>query len=784
MTSANAPLPTPYTPRFPVLTAFGLLCLWVAILSLPMWSGRYMAGPHSDQYSAGWVIRHWGAEEWKATGHIPLWDPERLGGVVVVAGFGDLFYPTAWLRLVMPTTPAIDLGFVVHYILAGFFLFLLLRMLAMSWVGAVIGGTAYQLTGVIASYASPGHDGKLFVSALFPLMLIALVLGIRRRRIEGHALLALTIGLALLSPQYQTTQYALLASGIFALYLAFGEPGDLTVKQGVAGIGWASLAVALGFGMSMIQVLPFVHYIPYSPRAEAGGWEFATSYGTPLIHIPEFFLSGFTGQYFNGDYWGPNGLKLHSEYLGLPVIALAILGIGTTRRRLMKWILGLGILFLLVALGSGTPFYRLWYAIVPYVNKTRAPGIAFYQVGFAVAVLAALGAERLERREGKTWALSGMIAGGVVALLAVVGTFGAIATSYAQSHPEYPWSAGAAAVAQTPIMIGALGSAIALILVAGFAALQVRGRLTPPVFALGLIILVGADLYRAGAGFWHWSSPEKEQIASDDLIKRVATTPLPYRVFDPAPVYSRDALMAFNIPQVTGYHGNHLQTYLDLVGGEGGENLAHSANLWKLLDVRYLILPDTVRLHGYHRVLGPVTTGLGRRAYLYEADSALEYARVARDAIKADTAQIVPTLMDARLDYHSLVLFSPDQPVNPLPVTDMPPPSKSRATVAAWAPGAMTITIAPPPDSASYLVVSENWYKDWKATVDGAPTPVLRGDQSLITVPLRPGSRSVRLVFQPDDYQTGRQITQISLILIALLAGVPVALRRMARPRG
>jgi hypothetical protein len=774
-----------YTPRFPTLAALGLLTLWVVILSLPMWSGKYMAGPLSDQYSTGWAIRHWGAEQWRATGHIPLWDPERLGGVVVVAGFGDLFYPSAWLRLVMPTTIGIDLAFVVHYILAGLLLFLLLRMLAVSWVGSVVGATAYQLTGVIVSYASPGHDGKLFVSTLFPLTLIGLVLGIRRRRLEGHALLALAVGLALLSPQYQTTQYALLASGIFALYLAFGEPEDLTTKQGVTGIAWASVAVALGFGLSMIQVLPFMHYIPFSPRAGTNGFEWATSYSTPWVHVPEFFLSGFTGQTFNGTYWGPNGLKLHSEYLGLPVIALAILGIGTPRRRLMKWMVGCGILFLLVAMGGSTPFYKIWWSLVPYVNKTRAPGIAFYQVGFAVAVLAALGVERLERGEGKNWALGGMIAGGVVALLAVVGTFGSMATSYAQNHPEFvQWAPAGALAAQTPIMIGAVGSGIALILVAGFAFLQVGGRLTPRVFALGLIILVGADLYRAGAGFWHWSTPEHEQFATDDIIKRLSATPLPYRVFDPAPVYATDALMAFNIPQVTGYHGNHLQTYLDLVGGEGGQNLVRAANLWKLLDVRYLILPDTVRLRGYHRVLGPVTTGLGRRAYLYEADSALDYARVAAAAVKADTSQIVPTLMDPRLDYRRLVLLSPEQPVNPLPVTDMPAPPQSRASVAQWAPGAMTITLTPPPDSASYLVVSENWYKDWKATVDGAPAPVLRGDQALITVPVRAGSRSVSLVFQADDFETGKQITLISLLLIVLLAGVPIAMRRMAPPRG
>lgn len=771
-----------YTPKWPTLTALGFLCLWVAVLSLPMWTGKFMAGPHSDQYSAGWAIRHWGAEQWKTTGHIPLWDPDRLGGVVVVAGFGDLFYPSAWLRLVLPTTPAIDLAFVVHYVLAGFFCFLLLRMLAISWVGAVVGGTAYQLTGVIVSYASPGHDGKLFVSALFPLMLISLVLGIRRRRLEGHALLALAIGLSLLSPQYQTTQYALLSAGIFALYLAFGDSDGLTVKQGLTGIGWASLAVLLGFGVSMIQVLPFMHYIPFSPRAGTNGWDWATSFATPWIHVPEFFLSGFTGQSFNGDYWGPNGFtKLHSEYLGLPVIALAILGLGTTRRRLMKWILAIGVLFMLVALGADTPFYRLWWTIVPYVNKTRAPGIAFYQVGFAVAVLAALGTERLEKREGKTWALSALIGGGVVALLALVGTFGAIATSYAQAHPEFTWSAPSAAAAQQPILIGAVGSALALLLVAGLATAYIQGRVTPHLFGLGLILLVGADLYRAGAPFWHWSSPATEQMAPDDIIRHIVATPRPYRVFDPAPVYPRDALMSFDIPQVTGYHGNHLQTSLTLLGGEDGQNLAHSFNLLKLLDVKYLILPDTIQLHGYHKAVGPARTGLGRKAYLYEADSAYEYARVVPAAVKADTSQIVPTLMDQRLDYDRLVLLSPDQPVNPLPVTSMPDRSASKATVAKWAPGAMTITLSPPPDSASYLLVSENWYKDWKASVDGRAAQVLRGDQALITVPVPAGARSVSLEFDPDDYATGKHITQLSLLLIVLFGVTPLVRRRMNR---
>lgn len=783
--------PAPYTPRRPTLAALGLMFLWVFILSLPMWTGQYMAGPLSDQYSTGWAVRHWGAEQWRTTGHLPLWNPEMVVGVPVVAGFGDLFYPTAWLRLVLPTTISIDLAFVVHYVLAGLFLYLLLRMLSISWLGSVVGGTAYQLSGVIVSYASPGHDGKLFVTTLFPLMLIGLVLGIRRRRLEGYALLGIAVGLALLSPQYQTTQYALLASGIFALYLTLGEPAGLTPRQQWSSLGLASIGVGLGFGVAMLQVLPFMHYVPFSPRAGPASYDWATSYATPWIHVPEFFLSGFTGSGYTGalggTYWGPNGLKLHSEYLGLPVIALAILGVGAPKRRLVQWIVGILVLFLLISLGDGTPFYRLWWSLVPYVNKTRAPGIAFYMVGFATAVLAALGAERLERGEGKTWVVGGMIAGGLVVLLATVGTFGSIASSYALSHQEalrLPL-VQAATAAQSGILWGALGSGVGLIAVAGVAFLYLRGKVTPPIFAVAVVILVGADLWRAGQGFWHWSRPETEQLGSDDVIRHLTATPLPYRVYDLDPVYPHDALMAYNIPQVTGYHGFALQAYNNLVGGESEqENLHRSLNLWKLLAVRFFIYHDTLRAPGFHRALGPARTAMGRQVYLYEADSIPPYVRVVPAGVKADTAQIVPTLMDPRLDYSRIVLFAPDQPVNPAPITEMPAPSASHASIAHWAPGRMTITLAPPPTDPSYLLVSENWYKDWRATVNGDTATVLRGDESLITVPIRAGARTVELAFEPQDYQTGKHITWASLFLLVAMAGAPTVLRRRDQGRG
>jgi Bacterial membrane protein YfhO len=756
--------------------------LWIAILSIPMWSGQYLAGQHSDQFATGYAFRWWGAHQIAATHSIPLWNPYAFLGFPTVAGFGDLFYPASLLRLVLPTALAIDLEFVLHYILAGFALYLLLRMLKFSWTAAITGATAYQLSGVVVSLVSPGHDGKLFVTSLLPVMLIGLVLGIRRRRWEGFALSGLAVGLALLSPQYQMTQYALVASGLFALYLAFGEPEGLTPRERWLALAGAAGAVVLGFGISMIQVLPFFHNIAYSPRAEAGGYEYSSSFGLPWSHFPELFVSGFAGHYET--YWGPNGIKFHSEYLGLPVLGLAGVGMGTSRRTLRWWMLGIGLLFLFVALGASTPFYRLWYAVVPYVSKTRAPGMALYVVSLVAATFAAMGVERLERGDGKQTLKVVLGAGAVAAILAAAGAFGAMAESLARGLPPVSVDPVQSAIAAgKEIRFGALSSAVGLVLVAGLGLGFLAGRVKGPAFCLLLVTLVGADLFRAGKPFWNWSRPEQELFAPDAITRRIQAAPQPARVLNVSmyQVYRQMSLMRFEIPQVLGgIRSLELRSFDQLMGLQGEAswtNLGH-IHLWNLLAVRFVILPDTQTIPGYHQVLGPVTTGAGTTAYLYEADTVPPYLRVVPAAAKGDTDQIVPTLIDPRLDFSRLVLFDPTEPINPLPVTEMPPLSPSQARFTHWSPGRMSITLDPAPPHDSYLLIAENWYPDWHAIVDGAPAVTMRGDQTFLTVPVKAGARQVELQFSSRYFARGKLITMASLFLLLAWAGVAIWWRR------
>ena len=763
----------PYEPARPTLLATAAFALWPVILSLPMLSGMWLANPlSSDQYTAGFSFHAWSAEWFKRSGHLPLWNPEIFGGLpFVAAGSGDIFYPTWLLRYVLPVTTAGNVSFFAHYILAGLFTYLLLRRLQVGWTGSVVGGLAYELTGLIASYPSPGHDGKLFASTMLPLLLLALVLALRERRWGGYVLLAAATALSLLG-HFQLAYYSLIVAGLFALYLTLEEAGDTGAGVRVSRLGLALVAVLIGFGVAAIQVVPFFEYIPYSPRAQGyHGFEGSTSFAIPWDHVPEFFLKNFVGRSWD-TYWGSNQLKFHSEYLGLPVVVLAALGVtAPERRRQILWLGGIGLLFLLISLGAATPFYRVWWTLMPLVKKTRAPGMAFYVVALVTAVFAGLGVERALKGDGRRVMAPALIVGGIVALLGVTGVFGHIAEALAGGR------AAAARADEAAILWGATTSGLALVAAAALLG-PAHGRLTPRLTALALVLIVGTDLWLNARQFWMYTKP----FERDQLIDRVGATPVPYRVLQPpnGGAYPGSVLMAFDIPEMFGYHGNELRYYDELWDRENGWRNLGVLPLWDLWAVRYAILPvgrggrGVDSIPGFRRVLDSVPTFDGGRANLFERVAPAPYARVVAGAIKTDSTTVVPTLVDPRMDVSRIVLFTNDQPVTPEPLKQMPAPSPSHATVTAWQPGRMTVTLDPAPPKPSYLVVAENWYPDWQVAVDGQRGQLLRGDYSLITVPLPAGARTVDLTFHSRLYEIGKAITlaSLALLLIALVASL------------
>jgi hypothetical protein len=407
--------------------------------------------------------------------------------------------------------------------------------------------------------------------------------------------------------------------------------------------------------------------------------------------------------------------------------------------------------------------------------------MALYVVSLVLAILAAQGVERFERREGRRLALAGLGIGGFLALMGLSGALGGLAESYTRTHADWRGQglAPPSAAALDAIRWGAIGSAAALAAVAGLALAFLGRRVPVGAFSWLLCLLIGTDFWRNGHTFWNWVRPEQDLLAEDQIVRTMRAAPLPFRVHDPLGVYPSNTLLAHGLPQVLGYHGNQIRTYDELWGRQGDEyRYVGSPQLWELLAARFVVLPDTATLSGYHRVSGPVATAAGYSAVLLEADTVPPYARVVSAAVKIPAEQIVPTLLNPRLDFDALVLFDSAQDVTPVPLTALPPPSTARATVTQWQPGRITLKLDPVPAADSYVLLAENWYPDWRATVGGRVAKVLRGNHTLLTVPVSAGASVIELEFRSRAYLVGRVVTLLSLLALFLWAGAPWAMRR------
>ena len=63
--------------------------------------------------------------------------------------------------------------------------------------------------------------------------------------------------------------------------------------------------------------------------------------------------------------------------------------------------------------------------------------------------------------------------------------------------------------------------------------------------------------------------------------------------------------------------------------------------------------------------------------------------------------------------------------------------------------------------------------RDWHAIVDGKPAPVLRGDNTLLSILLPSGARQVDLTFDSPTYRKGKLVSLLALLAALAMAGIP-----------
>jgi hypothetical protein len=503
----------------------------------------------------------------------------------------------------------------------------------------------------------------------------------------------------------------------------------------------------------------------------------------PPEEIINFYLPQFSGMFdrLHG-YWGRNGIHFHSDYLGVAVLILASLGLSRTwkdteRRAMWFWSITL-VIALLWALGGNTPFFRLVFAVVPGTRFFRAPSTMLYVVSFALAVLMALGVERalrlaVTRRFLLTWAAIAA----VVLLLALTGTLTSVATGLVAGNATEPYLPDVVQSNAGAVRLGALRSTVFALFSLACLFLLVTRRLSPSTSAALLAATVGIDLWSIERSYWLFSAPAAVTYASDPTIDYLRKETEPARVIPldlhrsntRDPFLWGDALMVHRIRQPTGYHGNELGRYQRLGQYERGYASVANPNFWALMNVRFIIA-DTANLAdvgvvGSKMVVGPVKNAAGSTVYLHQLAEDNPAAWVTPVIVKAADDEVLQTVLDPRFDVRRYALFETGAAVKGQTVESPPPRLSIRASAPRYDPGAIDVRLDQPAPAGSALIVSENYYPGWTATVDGKPATIGRADMTLIGVELPAGAREISLRFDSATYSTGKTITLFALFL-------------------
>jgi hypothetical protein len=794
-----------WSPRGAALWALMAYSLAGLFLGYPVFHGGFLVSPHSDQYIGGYAVREFGTAMIR-NGHLPLWNPYLFGGMPFVGAFdGDIFYPpTLLLRLLLRTDLAVTWAFILHVVLAGWFAYLWLRASGLGFAAAGIGGLAYELGGPIASFVSPGHDGKLYVSALLPLALCLILLGIRGGRRWCWPALALTVGCAALAPHPQIFEYFLLTAGAYALFVAAplrsampaGMPAGAhasraarivpSIRDGIRSVPGRRLsaalaAVVLGVVMSAVQFLPVAQFVAWSPRGNrstgAGSYSYATQFSMPFEDLPNVYLPQFSGMLER--YWGGLGTHWFSEYLGASVLVLAGAGLVAAtagRRRIVHFWFATAIVATLWSLGRYTPCYHLVYAIVPGTPFFRVPAAAFVIVGLAVAALAGEGVTAILRRGVRVRYVLGWLAvAGVLAIPPVIHT---LAHATAQIFGA-PWTPGSADANAGPIAAGALRCLVVVVLMGATLAIRRDDKLSARAAAAAIALVVAADLWSIARAYWFFLPPATQTFASDAAIDtlraqtepvRVLAWPLGHPHIRADPEIAGDGLMIHRIRQVLGYHGNGIKRYDDLSWTTDGTQPLFTPHFWQLLNVGFL-LTDTskVSFPGTTRIAGPIPDAAGDTLYLYRlaGDHPAAWLTAAARSLPDTFARL--GVIDQHFDLGRLALL--DSAAHATAPDSIGPAPAEQVIADRYEPGNLRFHLSSPAPPGTTLVVSENFYPGWHATADGNPAPVWRADYTLIGVPLPTGTRTIELTFTSRAVTTGLLVSLLAaLVAIAWLA--------------
>lgn len=329
---------------------------------------------------------------------LPQWNPYYLGGIPTFdAMFGDAMHPLVVLESIFGPGRGVSWKFIICIQIAFSSGLLLFSKIANSWKIGGVFALLFALNPQFASHTFPGHDGKMMVIAVIPLMIFGLYKLTREGKLSGIILMSLSLAWMMLSSHIQMTYFALW--GLFILSIGeifFINSEKLSMQVKIKRQMLMGVTVAIGMSIGALQLIPpYMYTTTQSVRGTSDKVNFghASSWSAHPEEIMSLINPSFVGHLQDSStgaatYWGINAFKLNQDTAGIILLILGLLAFSRKRNwkenTLWAWIMALVIMY---AMAAHTPFFKLFYNYLPGVKNFRAGSMVLFWVPVALAVL-------------------------------------------------------------------------------------------------------------------------------------------------------------------------------------------------------------------------------------------------------------------------------------------------------------------------------------------------------------------------------------------------------------
>ncbi|MFH1052102.1 MAG: YfhO family protein [bacterium] len=715
-----------------------------------------------------------------------------------IIGFFGILFSSDVARLAM------------YYVIYGTGIYILMRTKDHERFVAFFTSAAAVFSTSVIVWIMIGHNTKPVVFAMFPFVILLLEQLRLKFSILHTVLLVIVVHIMMEAGHVQMIFYGIVT---FALYLLFEFISRLISKRKpikvLRAAGLLALAGGIAFIMSSDRYLSTMEYTPHSTRGSgpiekadnskvgaSGGndYEYATmwSYSPQemmLFLVPNYFGFGklkYSGPATRGDevklpaYWGQKPFDDAAAYMGIGIMALAVLGFIMYRSNVFVQFLFVASLFsLLLSFGKNLPFlFDLFYYYVPSFNKFRAPSMALIIMQFTVPILAGYGLTgilnwRKNPDESSKKMMKGLIIGSLsflglgflFALLfktsyidAVTGSENSSFQSYLKQIPDY------AEFIYNQMITDWLLNGVLLVLSVFMIFYFVKGKLSKNLFFVALAILLIVDLWRVDFRPMEVSEKPIEQGAfvKTDIVQFLEQDKSVFRIADMAQRDTPNGLAYFKIQNINGYHSAKLRVYQDIMDvanmpqAQGSTSMVLNPFLWNLMNVRYIIAQGKL-WEGATPIYQSQQTGES----VYYNPGMLPRVFFVNSVQVEKAIKILHHLRDGDFDPIKIAYIEKSINIKLDTLLD-----GNVAEITGYKNE--NIKIKATATGNNLLFISEIYYPAWKAFIDGKETKIYKTNYAFRSVVIPKGMHTLELKYKSEGFETGKNLSFASNIIVAL----------------